>query len=433
MTVQLKLFKTALFRSTQMPQKADHTHHILEGQAVLYQRIGTPHWQVRYKIGSKWLRGTTKQSKLADAKKAAVELIVDAKFREKNDLPVLNKRFKAVANLAIKRMNELNAAGQGKPTFKQYIHAINKYLIPYFGRHNIDKVDYLALTKFMTWRKEEMGKDPSASAINTHNSALNRVFDEAMLRGFITKSQLPHIENKGVASERRPDFTKEEYELLIKEMRAWAKEAREGNEKLVRNLLRDYVLVLANSGMRAGTEAMNLKWQHISLVKKGATQYLLLNINGKTGHREVPVRNSVATYLRRIQLNDPELKDISFEELLKKGVNKYVFRINDEDATTKFGRVFKRLLEKTELLIDKRTGKERTLYSLRHYYATRTLTFNQITPYQLAEQMGTSVGMIEKHYGHLNLHNIADKFAGGGTIEGAIGRGKLAKSAKKVN
>jgi integrase len=182
--------------------------------------------------------------------------------------------------------------------------------------------------------------------------------------------------------------------------------------------------------MRAGTEAMNLKWQHISLVKKGATQYLLLNINGKTGHREVPVRNSVATYLRRIQLNDPELKDISFEELLKKGVNKYVFRVNGDDATTKFGRVFKRLLEKTELLIDKRTGKERTLYSLRHYYATRTLTFNQITPYQLAEQMGTSVGMIEKHYGHLNLHNIADKFAGGGTIEGAIGRGKLAKQSK---
>lgn len=401
---------------------------------MLYQRLGSPHWQVRYKIGGKWLRGTTKQAKLDDAKKAAVDLIVNAKFREKNDLPVLNKRFKAVANLAVKRMVELNAAGQGKPTFKQYIHAINKYLIPYFGRYNIDKVDYLALTKFQAWRKEEMKREPSASAINTHNSALNRVFDEAMLRGFITKSQLPHIENKGVASERRPDFTKEEYQLLVKEMRAWVKEAREGNEKLVRNLLRDYVLVLANSGMRAGTETMNLKWQHISIAKNGAKQYLLLNINGKAGHREVPVRHSVATYLRRIQLADPELKDMSFEELLKKGINKHIFRVNGDDATTKFGRIFKRLLKKLGILIDKRTGKERTLYSLRHYYATRTLTHSEITPYQLAEQMGTSIGMIEKHYGHLNLQNIADKFAGGGTIESAIGRGKLAKQSKrKIN
>jgi integrase len=27
--------------------------------------------------------------------------------------------------------------------------------------------------------------------------------------------------------------------------------------------LRDYVLILANTGMRHGTEAMNLKWRHI--------------------------------------------------------------------------------------------------------------------------------------------------------------------------
>lgn len=54
-----------------------------------------------------------------------------------------------------------------------------------------------------------------------------------------------------------------------------------------------------------------------------------------------------------------------------------------------------------------------------------------MTLYQLAEQRGTSVAMIEKHYGHLNLHNIANKFAGGGTIEGAIGRGKLAKQSKR--
>ena len=126
MTVQLKLFKTALFRPTQMPQKAPHTYHILEGEAILYKRRGTPHWQVRYKIGSKWLRATTKQEKLTEAKKAAVDLILNAKFREKNDLPVINKRFKSVANLAIKRMNELNEAGQGKATFKQFIYAINK-------------------------------------------------------------------------------------------------------------------------------------------------------------------------------------------------------------------------------------------------------------------------------------------------------------------
>jgi integrase len=413
-----------------MPQKADHTHHILEGKAILYQRSGTPHWQVRYKVGGKWLRATTKQEKLNDAKSAAVELITNAWFREKNDLPVINKRFKAVANLAIKRMVDLNNSGNGKPTYKQYIHVINKYLIEFFGKFNIDKIDHGALERFNSWRIIELGHKPSQSTINTHNSALNRVFDEALMRGFITKAQVPHLENRGVSSDRRPDFTEEEYRELYKIMRPWVRSAREGQEKRTRSLLQDYVLILANTGMRAGTEAMNLKWKHLSFVKQDGKEYLTLNITGKTGHREIQVRHRVARYFERIQERDPSINQMTFEELIKKGPDKYIFRINNKDATTRLGRVFGRLLEESGLLIDKRTNKERTLYSLRHFYATRMLTRTDVTPYQLAEHMGTSVGMIEKYYGHLNLRKVADKFAGPGRI-----RDELSKRAanKSVN
>ena len=248
-----------------MPQKASHTIHILEGKATLYQRPTTPQWFVRYKVDGKWLRTTTKKSNLEEAKQAAVDIVTNAWFREKNNLPIVNKRFKHVANLAIKRMEDLLANGQGKVTYKHYIQAINKYLIKFLGNHNIDKIDYALLSKFSVWREQQMGAKPSQSAINTHNSALNRVFDEALLRGFITKSQVPYLENKGITSERRDDFTYEEYIKLYRYMRTWVKGAREGHEKAVRYLLRDYVLILANTGIRAGTEAMNLKWQHITM------------------------------------------------------------------------------------------------------------------------------------------------------------------------
>ena len=129
-----------------MPQKSTHTVHILEGAATLYQRPTTPIWFVRYKADGKWIRTTTKQVKLEDAKQAAVKLVTNAWFRVENDLPIVNKRFKYVALLAIKRMQDLLDNGQGKVTYKHYIQAINNYLIPYFAQHNVDKIDYTVIT-----------------------------------------------------------------------------------------------------------------------------------------------------------------------------------------------------------------------------------------------------------------------------------------------
>lgn len=404
-----------------MPQKAPHTVHILECKATLYQRPATPHWFVRYKVGGKWLRNTTKQADLKDAKLAAVDIVTNAWFREKNNLPVVSKRFKHVAKLAIKRMNDLLDNGQGKVTYKHYIQAINKYLIKYLGNHNIDKIDYALLNKFSVWRVIQMRTTPSQSCINTHNSALNRVFDEALIRGFITKSQVPFLENKGVTSERRDDFTYEEYIQLYQYMRKWVKDAREGNEKAVRNLLRDYVLILANTGMRAGTEAMNLKWQHITIVKQDGKDYLTLHLKGKTKKmRAIQVPHRVAVYLQRIQMRDDELNKMSFYDLIASAKDKYVFRVDGKDMTSNFGKIFKRLLEAAELLVDRRSGKDRTLYCLRHYYATLRITIGSISTAQLAEYMGTSEGMIEKHYGHLNLQRIANKFVGAGTLDKAL-------------
>ena len=75
-----------------MPKKAEHTVHVHEGEAVLYQRVGSPHWQLRYKANGKWARATTKKTKLADAKRVAMEIIVRARVLEREGLLVTSKR-----------------------------------------------------------------------------------------------------------------------------------------------------------------------------------------------------------------------------------------------------------------------------------------------------------------------------------------------------
>ena len=143
--------------------------------------------------------------------------------------------------------------------------ALNRYLIPFFGNHHINRIDYPLLKQFEAWRIEKMGKQPKASSIGTHNSALNKVFDEAIERGFINATQRPELYNRGKDGDRRPDFTLSEYRILARNLREFVKLARDGKSRDMRELLRDYVLILVNCGMRHGTEAQNLRWKHIRI------------------------------------------------------------------------------------------------------------------------------------------------------------------------
>jgi integrase len=410
-----------------MPQKVEHTVHILEGKATLSLRKTSPHWQIRYKVDNKWLRTTTKEEDLKLAKAKAVDLVTNAWFRQRNNLPIVNKRFKTVANLAIKRMEEEIAAERGKVSYSSYILALKNYHIPHFKNHNIDNIDYSALKRFASWRVTEMKREPSKSTQNTHNAALNRVFDEAVLRNYITQSQVPQLENKGGAvSERRPDIRIDEYPAMLHAIRDYIKEGREGHEKNMRLLLRDYVLILANTGIRQGTEMINLKWRDISLTKSEGSEYLTMRIKGKTQKwRSIQVRHRVARYLERIKDRDIKLQKLSLRTLLAKGLDKPVFdATHNADLTTAFGRMFNRMMERAKLLIDTHTGKKRSLYSLRHFYATHELTKGNVTAYQLAEHMGTSIAMLQTHYGHLDLLKLADKFAGEGSVAGVLRKTK---------
>jgi integrase len=395
-----------------MPQKSESTVHILEGKATLYKRQLSPLWYVRFKVQGRWVKASTKAEELKEAKSNAVELVTNAWFREKNELPIISKRFTQVANLAIKRMEDLEKIGEYKKTYKTYVQALNRYLIKFFKNHNVDRIDNALLQEFNRWRIQEMKRQPSKSVLNNHNSALNRVFDEAIERGYMTKLQVPLLKNYGKDSERRPDITIEDYTPLYRGMRKWVKTARKGNEKRLREVMREYVLVIANVGFRPGTEGMNLKWHNVYFYEQDEKKYLALWVEGKTDAHEMTARHSVVRYLDRLRLLNPEWQEGTFEEFLNRRLTDYVFRINDKDMTTKFGRMFKRLLDNLGLLIDPRTGKERTLYSLRHMYATHVLTKRRMSIEELAEHMGTSVSMIQNHYNHIILRKAASRIAG---------------------
>jgi integrase len=62
-----------------------------------------------------------------------------------------------------------------------------------------------------------------------------------------------------------------------------------------------------------------------------------------------------------------------------------------------------------------RNGGSRTLYSLRHFYATMRLS-NDTSPFLLARQMGTSVEMLEKFYGQTVSFFLGHRFHPSGCL-----------------
>ena len=109
---------------------------------------------------------------------------------------------------------------------------------------------------------------------------------------------------------------------------------------------------------------------------------------------------------------------------LKKKLSKRLFSLQDGSQPDNFNHPFSNLLEFAELLKCPITGKERSLYSLRHYYATQKL-LQGVAIHDLARQMGTSAIMIEKHYSHLRPRQRAETLAGGPGARAGVGQGAL--------
>jgi integrase len=307
---------------------------VIAKQVVLYQRERSSVWQCRYKLADKrWRRKSTGETDSVAAAKAALRIYYEGEVKRENKLPINNERFGGIADAVVQQMESDLAGGGGKTVYHSYIFAIKKYLKPFFGKHDVASITPALMQKFDVWRKQEMGRTPKASTITTHNSALNKVFDYAVMHGWLTPAVRPRLANKGKKSQARPAFTLKEYKSLVGKLPHWVKKARTEKSRQMRELLRDYVLVLANTGIRHGTEALNLKWRHIDWHKKGSERFLRLTVSGKTGTRSAIARHDTESYLRRIQMRFADLADNTFDELLDAKVNQYVFRLESGERT----------------------------------------------------------------------------------------------------
>ena len=135
-----------------VPKLIPSSNKILDGRVALYKRDNSSEWQLKFKHNSKWVRATTKCKNIDEAKRAAETIFFDYQVRIRNNLPIINHSFKRVAENAIRTMQTALENQHGKIVYKDYIFAINNYLIPFFGRKFINNITYADFLQFEKYR-----------------------------------------------------------------------------------------------------------------------------------------------------------------------------------------------------------------------------------------------------------------------------------------
>jgi integrase len=388
---------------------------------VIFRRADVKHrnWYCRIKV-PRTDRYKTVSLKTADidaARERAFDQDADVRFRIKHEVPIFNRPFSQIAQDYADLQKERVEAGQiTRKRWELVDSVIRVNLNPYVGPIQINLVGQDRWQSYPIWRKKRANeakealkikkeaKEPlkvkeaeqvkvvngrvSDATIRTEMKIFRSIMAYAVGKKYITESQV----FKGMpplAKMSREEFTPEEYRALHTFARGWIKKARKAVQTWYRTVAYNFVLIMCNTGMRP-PEAKNLRWRDVAIREDGqGRKFVVLHVRGKGKFRNLVAASSVAEYLERIRATSKAT-----------GPDDFVFTISTgKPAATLYRSMITNLLTESGLLRSS-SGSLRSTYCFRHTYATFRLT-EGVDVYFLAKQMGTSVQMIEDHYGHI--------------------------------
>ena len=429
-----------------MGTHTDKEKKICDGRVVIYQRtdVRNTTWHCRIAFPKHpYIRQSLSTTNEKEAEKLATKLYEDMKSRFERGLPLRRKRFEEVMeayfeNLALEVENDI--AKQKKLTDQRLM---SKYPLEFFKGKYIDGITTSHVNEFREWRRrywttgpgskletytyERGGKTvvsktrpaklPALSTQNSENVLLRSVFKFAAMSDWINQSQMPLITikiphaKKGRDAHRRPGLNKDEVNKLIVTCLNRINETIDERLLHQRRIMLYFTCLMVTTGMRT-FECMKLRWKDIDITSKDNLNetYGKIYVSGKGKSRWLISLDGYAPYLMGYlsyitQLRKKQEPDFNVYTSLN---DRMVFCDYDGKPIKSLSRGFTALLKEAGLHIDPETGKHRDAYCLRHYYATERLIAG-VSVYTLAENMGTSVQMIERHYGHLKPEMAAQE------------------------
>ncbi len=399
------------------------SHSFMDGKVHVYRRDNSRFWQCSTYLDGRNYRVSTKEETLTMAKEFAREwymaVYVDSKRKHQSSrtsLLINNFGYNEHASVDA----QITKTKTSKPTGPSFIEAAEKFiaeyavinegqrnkeyalsheqrirnhLIPFFGEKSLNQISAGLVQEYRVQRHKNgyKGKFPSRSTLHHETVTLRLVLKTAHRYGWI--NAVPDISPPYKASGKvthRAWFSPDEYKMLYEATRERAKNPKRERYRAVCEDLHDYVLFMANTGLRPD-EAGRLEYRDVTIVTDQDSDERLLEIEVR-GKRGVGYCKSMTGAI------------MPFQRMQK--------RHNGKPTDKIFGKTPRQLLnsvlEEINLKFD-RDGNVRTAYSLRHTYICLRL-MEGADIYQIAKNCRTSVEMIEKFYA-AHLKNTLDASA----------------------
>ncbi len=359
-------------------------HDLLGGRLHVYRRENSSYWQCSTYLNGKNWRASTKEDSLQRAKDFAEDWYLTLKGKHYAGVLSVGKTFKRASEVFLNEYEIITAGERNAKYVAGFALILRVHLLPFFGDKVLSEITPGMVQEYRihraTSRKDKKTgepKRPSRSTLHKEIIILRHVLKAGQRHGWITyiPDLSPPYKSSGKIS-HRAWFSPDEYKQLYQATRARAKSPPNPRWRKECEQLHDYVLFMANTGLRPD-EAARLQFRDVAIVTDEATGERIL---------EIEVRG-------------------------KRGVG---YCKSMTGAVMPFVRVRKRKtaqpsdLDELNLKRD-RDGNLRTAYSLRHTYICMRL-MEGADIYQIAKNCRTSVEMIEKYYAS-HIKNTLDAAA----------------------
>ncbi|MFZ0495905.1 MAG: site-specific integrase [Methylocella sp.] len=213
-----------------------------------------------------------------------------------------------------------------------YEWKLRVHLLPFFGDKVLSEITPGLVQQYRVHRaqtKTHLGKPPARSTLHSEIVVLRQVLKAANRQGWLP--YVPDLSPPYRASAKishRAWFSPEEYKQLYEATRRRAEQPLKQRWKWACEQLHDYVLLMANTGLRPD-EAARLEYRDVSIVKDDATKETILEIEVR-GKRGVgyckSTTGAVLPFKMLLKRNNPQPTDRLFttnpRELLNTSLRK---------------------------------------------------------------------------------------------------------------